>query len=230
MAVDTAAPAVHRQIDQLHREVSEFLNSSAELQGRPPAAQIYKAALAKADAALELAEEHGVVGLRKQHCLSYQRLCTEPLELALSKTTDRHERAVYDRATGRSKRHGVLFAVDKGEHVAAVLAALQLEAFLDQQKQDEEEAEVESQRSSDASAGTSPSPSSPSGTRTVRFAEKVEEREHEQEEQKRSRFHEELQPENVRMVDAQGNRTETKSAPALKKRGAQRFDGWKNVI
>ncbi|KAI0870645.1 hypothetical protein GGS24DRAFT_98633 [Hypoxylon argillaceum] len=77
-------------------------------------------------------------------CKLYKGLCAKNIR-RLNAQVSAYEHKVYDRAAvkkcgasgstspQRQKHRGVIFDVDKGEHVAAALEALQLEDFLSEQ-------------------------------------------------------------------------------------------------
>ncbi|KAI0540662.1 hypothetical protein GGR58DRAFT_499016 [Xylaria digitata] len=75
------------------------------------------------------------------NCDIYKKLCNKYIR-DLASQDSKHERKMYTRSrrnvdrsvdTGR-KRRGVIFQVDRGDHVLAALEALRLEEFLEEQE------------------------------------------------------------------------------------------------
>jgi hypothetical protein len=81
-------------------------------------------------------------------CRAYQHMCMKAVD-RLAEQASLHEHKVYENTTSlkitnasvepQPKRQGVIFQVDKGEHVVAALEAIGLEKFLIEQEQEQEQ-------------------------------------------------------------------------------------------
>jgi hypothetical protein len=82
-------------------------------------------------------DDDGDEALLLRDCAHYETMCREAIAKLASRASAL-EREMYERARSgdvRRRRGGVVFGVDRGEHVAAALEALRLEAFLLEQEQ-----------------------------------------------------------------------------------------------
>ncbi|KAJ8120208.1 hypothetical protein ONZ43_g3027 [Nemania bipapillata] len=146
-----AEVSVH--VNTLHRKITEILAT--------PTLYTYARALIVVEEYVEISSassdpNNSAVVELLEACNRYKALCTQnicrlgteatALEKEIYDRTNSAEKADSQRGTIRDanlsqqqKRQGVVFSVDKGEHVVAALEALQLEDFLSKLEQEQEE-------------------------------------------------------------------------------------------
>ncbi|KAI0102051.1 hypothetical protein GGR51DRAFT_562972 [Nemania sp. FL0031] len=135
--------ADNSQLQDLHCKITDILSI--------PTLPSFSRALTVVEEYLELANAYPTRAPEDEEliliCNSYRVLCTSNISrLAAQDSAYEHERYARrpkskdtDNVANSRKRQGIVFDVDKGEHVEAALESLQLEEFLEQQEQQEQQ-------------------------------------------------------------------------------------------
>ncbi|KAI1341418.1 hypothetical protein F5Y15DRAFT_356053 [Xylariaceae sp. FL0016] len=213
------ADSVTSRISQLHQEIDAILDT----QHGSPDVSSYGAALCKALGALRLAQSFvGSHGSFMEHkmletCQEYRRLCYEPLMQLLEKEDkEDKENGPAPSPRNMTRRQGVIFNVDAGEHIADAIQALTLQDYLDQQVSGEEPAPPLVSKTNDG-----PEKKAPVSDVVDDVAQS----------RSRSRSGTLQRQHAVRKRDGRGRiAEEPEVVPPLRTKGGMRFDGWMNTL